>query len=58
MVSSPIFGYSADYTWNLGEKMRNASGHVVGARSVRSFFITEFDNKKIEESRGRIHRSN
>ena len=40
---SPQFGYDTDFTTYLGGKTLNGSGHVVSAKSVRSFWITRFD---------------
>ena len=47
---SPVFGYSTNYTDYLGQVEYNSSGHVVGAKSIRSIWLEQFDPKKIPES--------
>ncbi len=46
---SPVFGYETNYTEYLGHVRRNSSGHVVGAKTVRSVWRTEFDPSLLGE---------
>lgn len=43
-----MFGYDTEYTDYLGLLWTNSSGHVVGAKSMRSVWRTEFDASKKE----------
>ena len=44
--NSPVFGQAMDYSDLLGTKELDASGRVVGAKTVQSLWITEFDQTK------------
>ena len=44
---SPVFGYETNFTNYLGQVTFNSSGHVVGAKSVRSLWLEEFDPDEI-----------
>jgi hypothetical protein len=50
VTKSPVFGYDTDYTSYLGDKSFNSTGHVIGARSIRSVYLTTFDPDLIAES--------
>ena len=47
---SPIFGYETNYTNYLGQVEYDATGQVVGAKSVRSIWIGTFNDSDIQES--------
>ena len=47
---SPVFGYKTNYTNYLGQVMHNSTGHVVGAKSIRSIWLEQFDPKDIPPS--------
>ena len=50
--TSPVFGQSVDFTSFLGDKEVDASGRVVGAKTLQSGWLTEFDqNAKGNSSR-------
>jgi Niemann-Pick C1 protein len=50
-VESPVFGYESNFTNYLGEKTFNSTGHVIGARTVRSIWLTKFNPHDIEPTR-------
>lgn len=41
--TSPVFGQSIDFTSFLGRTELDASGRVVGAKTLQSGWLTEFD---------------
>ena len=44
MDESPFFGYLTNYTSNyLGQVEKNSSGHVVGAKTIRSIWMEQFN---------------
>ena len=47
---SPVFGYPTNYSNYLGQVKYNATGQVVGAKSVRSIWLGQFDPESISES--------
>ena len=48
---SPVFGLRTDYADYLGQVERNGTGHVVGARTVRTIWLEQFDPGEIPPSR-------
>ena len=47
---SPVFGYPTNYTNYLGQVEYNATGHMVGAKSVRSIWLGQFDPENIPQT--------
>ena len=47
---SPVFGYETNYTSYLGQVDYNSTGHVVGAKTMRSIWLEKFDPDDIPPS--------
>ncbi len=43
-------GYAVDYSALLGKKMVDANGTIIGAKSLLSIYVIEWDPAKVEES--------
>ncbi len=50
LKESPVFGYEVNFTDYLGGKVYNETGHVVGAKSLRSIWLQKFDPDNIEST--------
>jgi hypothetical protein len=41
--TSPVFGYETDFTTHVGLPTLDASGRVIGGKSIRNYWITKWD---------------